>query len=410
MDITLAYGNASLTVTVPVGVDVDSFGSNTSGTSVTRESFSRRFHDSPARQVLPASSPLVVVNDGYRHTPTARILDWLDSIYPDFLDRADFIVSTGTHPAPSDEQMRAIFGGLYARLRDRVRIHDCRDMTAMRPVGRDRFGAEVFLNAAVLEHEDVLIIGSVEPHYFAGFTGGRKSLFPGLSDLATTERNHNLANSLEAQPLRLRGNPVAEHFDELMELVAHRAFYAVQVVVDAGGIIREITCGELQDAFVRATEAARALFAHEVAERYDVVLCEMRSPLDHNLYQLQKGLENGQAAVRAGGAAILVSACVEGVGSPHFFHQALTWDRTRNRPQDGILRFGSHKLSRVHAITERIDVLLHSMLSPQDIRQVFYEPIENVTAYLTERRASYDLDRLAVVYDAGHTVLTVNDN
>lgn len=377
---------------------------------MTRESFSRRFHDSPARQVLPASSPLVVVNDGYRHTPTARILDWLDSIYPDFLDRADFIVSTGTHPAPSDEQMRAIFGGLYARLRDRVRIHDCRDMTAMRPVGRDRFGAEVFLNAAVLEHEDVLIIGSVEPHYFAGFTGGRKSLFPGLSDLATTERNHNLANSLEAQPLRLRGNPVAEHFDELMELVAHRAFYAVQVVVDAGGIIREITCGELQDAFVRATEAARALFAHEVAERYDVVLCEMRSPLDHNLYQLQKGLENGQAAVRAGGAAILVSACVEGVGSPHFFRQALTWDRTRNRPQDGILRFGSHKLSRVHAITERIDVLLHSMLSPQDIRQVFYEPIENVTAYLTERRASYDLDRLAVVYDAGHTVLTVNDN
>ncbi|MCB2229270.1 DUF2088 domain-containing protein [bacterium] len=410
MDITLAYGKATLTVTVPDGVQIDSFGSRDDREPIARETFLAHFRETGCDRVLDAPSPLIIVNDGYRHTPTARILAWLDSEYADRLDQATYLIATGTHPAPTEQQFKTIFGSLYDRVRNRIVVHDCRDRSSMARVGIDRFGGQVLLNKTVLNSERVLIIGSVEPHYFAGYTGGRKALFPGACDLATTERNHNLANSLDAQPLRLRGNPVAEHFEELMQFVETRTFHSVQIVMDAEHVIRGITCGELTSAFADAVAVAAGIYAHAVDEPYDVVLCEMRPPLDNNLYQLQKGLENCQTAVRAGGAAILVSACAEGVGSEHFFNQALTWDRNRNRPEDGILRFGSHKLSRVNAMTERIDVLLHSELPAQDIRQVFYEPIDDLTTYLQERRASHDLDRLAVVYDAGHTVLTVNDN
>ncbi len=410
MDITLAYGKATLTVTVPDGVHVDTFGSRRSGGNLTRDVFLHRFRQSGADRVMLSSSPLIIVNDGYRHTPTALILRWLDGEFPGALDRASYLVATGAHGAPTDEHFRLIFDKLYDRLHGQVRVHDCRDRDSMVLVGRDRFGCDVLLNKTVLEHDDVLVIGSVEPHYFAGFTGGRKSLFPGLCDLATIERNHNLANSLEARPLRLSGNPVAEHFDELMSLLADRTFHAIQVVADADRIVHDVSCGEIHDAFARAVAAARTVYACEASAPYDLVLCEMRPPLDSNLYQVQKGLENCQAAVRSGGAAVLASVCAEGVGSEDFFRQALTWDRIRNCPYDGVLRFGSHKLSRVITMSQRIDIRLLSQLPHQDVRQVFYEPIDDLNTYLTERRASYDLDRLAVVYDAGHTVLTVKDN
>ncbi|MBD3403992.1 DUF2088 domain-containing protein [candidate division GN15 bacterium] len=408
MDISLAYGKATRIVTIPDGVEVDTFISRGIDTIIDRATFLERFAASGGERLLDAPFPLMIVNDGYRHTPTARILAWLNSAYPERLDRADFLIATGTHPAPTEPQYRGIFGDLYDQLKSRILVHDCRDLESMEVVGRDRFGGEVYLNKAVLEHDNVLIIGSVEPHYFAGFTGGRKSLFPGVSDLATTERNHNLANSLDARPMRLRGNPVAQHFEELMTFVETREFYTVQIVMDADHNIREVCCGSLNDAFARACEVAARMYGCTADDTYDVVLCEMRPPLDKNLYQLQKGLENCRSAVHAGGAAIVVSACEEGVGSEHFFNQALTWDRHKNRPKDGILRFGSHKLSRVNAMTRRIDVLLHSELPHHSVKQVFYEPIDDITHYLAERRASHDLDRLAVVYDAGHTVVTVN--
>ena len=173
------------------------------------------------------------------------MLDWLDRLDGQFLDRASFLIATGTHATPTDEHIAGIFGRHLRRVRARVCSHDAANRDAMVRVGDDPLGGGLYLNRIVLEHEAILVVGSVEPHYFAGYTGGRKSLFPGLTDLATVTRNHNLANSLDAAPLRLTGNPVAEHLDALLAAIDTSRFLSVQVVLDAGRRIAGCYCGTL---------------------------------------------------------------------------------------------------------------------------------------------------------------------
>jgi nickel-dependent lactate racemase len=275
-------------------------------------------------------------------------------------------------------------------------------------LGKDRFGEEVRVNRAVLEHAHVLVIGSVEPHYFAGYTGGRKAIFPGLADFETIARNHNLANSLEAAPLRLRGNPVAEHLDSLLNMLDQDKILGIQVVSDCSHKLAGVFCGPLNRAFHEACKMAEDVYSCAVSAPYDIVLCEVLPPLDRNLYQAQKALENCQAAVTDGGVVVIVSACTEGVGSEYFYRLAASWDKSANRAGDGGLHFGSHKLSRVIEIGRRIDVLLHSTLPPDMVRRVFYEPLDNLPDFSYSRGQECEIRNMAVVHDAANLVLMTN--
>ena len=405
MDVNLTYGKGHLTLRLPSGIRIDTFAPAIAKQGVDFARFSSAMEESGGFEFLSGETPLFVVNDGYRRTPTAQILAWLDRFDGTLLDRSDFLIATGSHAAPKPEHYETIFGPHYARIRNRVKVHVATDLGSMAAVGTDGFGEEVYLNKLVSEHRRIFVIGSVEPHYFAGYTGGRKSIFPGLIDLKSIERNHNLANSLEAQPLRLAGNPVADELASLMALLDPEKFFSVQIVVDARGNMADLFAGSLQESFERSVAMAESIYAHRVEKLYDAVLCELISPLDKNLYQAQKALENCQDAVVDGGSAVVFSACEEGVGSQYFFEQASGWDRERNESVDGVQRFGSHKLSRVNAMTRRIDVRLHSELDDDTVRRVFYEPLADVNEYIGSRAEGKTNYRLAVVHDAGHTVL-----
>lgn len=402
-EIKLAYGGSELTVVIPEGVICDEFRAGKAEKPVGREAFRAELTAAGFEQFLSAP-PLVIVNDGHRNTPTAKILAWLSEIAPLVIDRSRFLIATGAHSAPTEAHLRTIFGGLYERVKSRVAWHDANARESMTLVGKDRFGEEVFLNRLFLEHERVIVIGSVEPHYFAGFTGGRKGIFPGICDLKTIERNHNMADSLAAQPMKLDSNPVAEHLDSLLKLVDLNKIFSIQVTMDATDTVAGIFCGSLSDSFHEATMMARKIYACEFNDQYDVALCELLPPLDDNLYQVQKALENCQPAVRDGGACIVVAACSGGIGSEHFYKLAEIWDRAANRAADGVQRFGSHKLARVNAISGRILVGIYSELAPDTTSHVFYESIADLNVYLEKRLGSGA--RVAIVRNAGHTVLT----
>lgn len=403
----LQYNGRRVVWSIPDSAQVDHFGPRRAQRDLGSEDLKAVLDGAGADEWLHADDLLVVVNDAYRSTPTSMILDWLDLVSPRLLDRARFLVATGTHPAPTAGQKTAIFGRHLDRIRDRILIHDCRDTESMDEVGTDRFGQPVRLHRAALTCSRVLMIASVEPHYFAGYTGGRKSLFPGLTDFATVERNHNLACSLECRPLRLKGNPVAEHLQEMLSLVDTAPFLSVQVVLDVDSKPAGICCGDIGESFGRAVSVTDSIFASHTRSPYDVVIAEVLPPLDANLYQLQKALENCQAGVRDGGAIALVSSCHEGIGSQAFFDQAAGWDRGRNRPHDGVLRFGCHKLSRVVKTADRIGIYVYSELHDEDVRQVFYEPLDKARPMQFICRSISSAQRIAVVRDAGNTVLTI---
>lgn len=407
--VSLLYRNSCLTLSLPP-CTLQSFEPHLKKHTLTADNFSDSLYKSGFQPEVWQDGGLVIVNDGYRNTPTSLILDWLEQYSPRLLVGLDYLVSTGTHPAPTEKHLQAIFGRHLPEIRPNIHIHDCKKTDDLERIGVDQFSKEFFINKRVLAANRILVIGSVEPHYFAGFTGGRKSFFPGLTDFATVERNHNLANSLDAAPLKLERNPVAEHLQNLTDLLPpHKEIISIQAVLDAHEQLAGLFIGNLDSSFQQAVKLAHELYSYSVERPFDAVLCELLPPLDSNLYQTQKPLENVQAAVRDGGLVVVFASCHEGVGSEYFFRQAAEWDRAANRPNDGIFRFGSHKLSRVVAISRRLGAYVFSSLPPEDVRHVFLEPVDNVEALLSRHASVNPEYRIALVRNAANVVLRHSD-
>ena len=147
-----------------------------------------------------AEKLLVIVNDATRPTPTAKIIDFLLPVFTEHPD-VRFLIATGVHRAPTEDEFRFIFGKHFDTLRDKIFVHDAHKTEDMVHLGVSSNGTEMYLTRLLIEAENVIPIGSVEPHYFAGYTGGRKSLLPGVASYKTIEMNHKLALSNDAQSL-----------------------------------------------------------------------------------------------------------------------------------------------------------------------------------------------------------------
>jgi len=264
-------------------------------------------------EVIRGSGPLlVIVNDGTRPTPTRQILD----VTADDLDAAgaQFIIATGAHRAPTEEEYRFIFGEHYERFAGRIHVHDARDESQMVYLGTSNQGTEMYINRLGYEAERIIAVGSVEPHYFAGYTGGRKSILPGIASYKTIEQNHSHALSLEAQALKLEGNPVHLDMIDALKTLKGKKIFAIMTVMDKHHNVCSITAGDIITSFDDAVSAAKAVFTTRIPRKADIVITCSAYPMDVDLYQAQKALDNGKLALNPGGILILVSACREGVG------------------------------------------------------------------------------------------------
>ena len=395
----------TLKIDIPDFCSVDIFKPKLSDIILGFSDFKREFEEHQIASFLDNEKILIVVNDAHRSTPTAQILQWVKKLAPSVLSSATFLVACGTHKKPSEVEYLKIFGELYNELKDAIYYHDCHNTEELTLVGIDRFNQEFYLNKNVFEFEKVWFINSVEPHYFAGFTGGRKSLVPGLADFKTIERNHNLANSLECSPTKLVGNPMAEHLDSLLAMVDKKKFLSLQIVTDKNKNICMLSFGTLIDSFAKVVEKANEIYVPLCESAYDLLILEILPPLDRSIYQAQKALENCQMVVKDGGSIIICSGCKDGIGSEHFYKLAENWDAEKNCPKDGILTFGSHKLKRVNEISKRVHVYCKSTLSDKILSKLFYKSIDNVSAYIEEVSKKNENYKIGVAYDAAHIVL-----
>jgi nickel-dependent lactate racemase len=345
---------------------------------------------------------LIVVNDAFRPRPTGQVLSLLFDWYPRL--QADFIVACGNHAAPDEADLAAIFDGFDFPADSVIHIHDSRDYDSMVPVG-ELDGFPLYVNRGLFEYPAVVIIGSVEPHYFAGFTGGRKSLVPGLCDVESITRNHALAVSDEARPLRLAGNPMAEHLDRLVRLVTVPNLVSIQIVAGRRGKILGCFAGDLEQSFQEAVTLAGEVYSFAADRRYDLVIAEMRPPLDRNLYQLQKGIENVAGAVRDGGAVVAVSRCSEGIGNDEFYQLALKLTNTEMVLSHADMEhppLGIHKLSRIVRMAERIHVRALTGLKQEIVEQVFIEPAVSIEAEIQKlKQADKKKVDILLVREAG---------
>ncbi|MEA1993127.1 MAG: nickel-dependent lactate racemase [Euryarchaeota archaeon] len=301
-----------------------------------------------------------IVNDNKRPTKTKKILDSIE-LKPD----DSILIATGAHDHPGGNWIRENFG------ESNVHVHDAR-RSSFTYYGKTSFGNDVYLNSLIDDTEKIVAINSVEPHYFAGFTGGRKSFLPGIAKFETIERNHKHALNENARTLNLKGNPVHEEMMEVCSFVGEKKeVFGINLVQDLEDRIADIKYGDIKKSFYDACDTARKLFATEIEKKYDTVISVAKHPMDINLYQSQKAMENAKPALKNGGNLILVSKCSEGIGPSEFYNllKSGTPEEVMEKIREGY-RLGWHKTAKMiealrkynlYAVTELPDNVLKAV-------------------------------------------------
>lgn len=369
-----------------------------------REGLEHPYGAVPLREFLAGGQDVVfIVNDGARPTPTARVLHVLEERLR--LDDFTFLIATGAHRAPTEEEYEHIFGERVHRLRPRVHPHDSR-RDHMVLLGETRNGTEMWMNELAVRADRLVIITSVEPHYFAGYTGGRKSFLPGVAAYKTIEQNHRLAMRPEAQALRLEGNPVHEDMMDAIARLGGKPIFAIQMVLDRHQRIYKVAAGDLHRSFRKAVQWANQVFCVDVKEKADVVVSVASYPMDVDLYQSQKAIENAKWALKPGGTIILVSKCRAGIGDEAFYNQL-----SSSKDPDQVLRnldveyrLGHHKAAKMAELAKNARIHAVTSLEDKTLSDINISPYQTVQDAMDEALCRRPGARVMVIFEGSVVV------
>lgn len=281
-----------------------------------REALDAPIGCAPLREVVrPGQRVAVSVCDGTRAQPRElmlrALLDHLDGILaPEDLT---VLVATGTHRGNTESELRAMLGDEVV---DQCRVvnHDARDDSTLTYLGSTEEGVPVWINSDWVEADVRVTTGFVEPHFFAGFSGGPKMVAPGLAGLETVMHLHNgrRIGDPAATWGRCVGNPVHDSIRSVAALAPPAL--ACDVLLDGSQRVTHVFAGQLFTMHEQAREVAKQVAMHEVAEAYNVVVTTNSGfPLDQNLYQAVKGMTAAERVVRQGGTIVLAAECSDGL-------------------------------------------------------------------------------------------------
>jgi nickel-dependent lactate racemase len=244
----------------------------------------------------------------------------------------------------------------------------------------------MYLNKLVSEIKNVLVIGSVEPHYFAGYTGGRKSFLPGVASYKTIEMNHKLALSDDAKSLALDGNPVNEDMIDAMSVLKDINVFSIQTVLTGDHKIYAVTAGDLIQSFNAAISMANEVFCVPLKQKGNIVITVAPYPMDIDLYQSQKALDNGKLALEENGIIILVSKCRDGVGEDAFLNllgKAKTHQEVFNFIDDEY-KLGYHKAGKMAQIGIHSEIWAVTDLDDTIITKALLKPYSSIQLALDD--------------------------
>lgn len=263
---------------------------------------------------------VIITSDHTRPVPTKIIspllLKEIRSTNPD----ADitFLVGTGFHRVSTEEELIDKFGKELYRT-EKIVVHDCWDKNSLINIGTLPSGGELFVNKIAVEADLLIAEGFIEPHLFAGFSGGRKSVLPGVTGGETIQANHcsEFIAHEKARAGILDGNPI--HTDMLFAAQKAKLAFIMNVVIDADKKIIHAVAGALAEAHAAGCKFAGELAAAKAKPADIVITSNGGYPLDQNIYQLVKGLSSGEATCKEGGVIIICAACNDGHGGEAFY-------------------------------------------------------------------------------------------
>jgi nickel-dependent lactate racemase len=370
----------------------------------------------PMREMFRTGERVAVLVPDW-HRSWVRVATWLPMIIAG-LNRAGIasrdikvVIATGTHVPPTYDEIRCIIGD---RLPGEVRVvaHNARDPRSCVYLGRSRAGTPIWLDHAVLGADALVLTGAVAPHTFAGYSGGRKAVVPGIAGLATVLANHSLALAAEggvhsqARPGILEGNPVHE---DMLDIAARlKPRFLVNFALNETGEFLGVFAGDFIEAHRRGCEFVSDRFRSEIPGKADIVIAGRGGhPMDLTVYQaFQSGANDVQAVKLPGGSLILVGACSDGLGpyefARFFDHSSLEEIEAELHRNFTVPGFVVYRVALLARSVERL--YLVSDLEPSIVEKIGIIPKPTIQAALDESLEMMPEGNVLLMPNASQTI------
>jgi len=332
----------------------------------------------------PNDRAVILVSDISRPVPSKILLPpILAEIKIAGLDdnQVKIVFGLGVHRKQTEEEKKDLVG---KKIYERIECID-HDIEDCEQVGVTSWGTKAEVFRKVLEADFVIATGSLEFHYFAGYSGGVKALAPGVCSQATIESNHSLFLHPDAKAGMLTGNPLREELEEIAAMVG--VDFMVNAVLNPQKEIIKVVAGDVTAAHRAGAEYIDRMYRLPIDEPADIVITSPGGfPKDINLYQAHKAIQNALPAVKKGGIVLTVGCCKEGIGEESFA-RALTEDLSLNERVDELKsKFiqGRHIASQMAKIQLEHRIYLVSDLPQEVTNNLFFRCFDSPQKALSE--------------------------
>lgn len=360
--------------------------------------------------VHPGEKIAIVTSDISRPMPTHVVMPaLLDELYEAGCKKEDItlVFALGSHRKQTDEERRKLAGD---RAYEEI---TCIDSDADNTVhlADTPHGTPIDIDRVVAEADRRICLGNIEFHYFAGYSGGIKAIFPGCSTREAIQANHSMMVEDAACAGNLNHNPVRDDLEEMTKYLS--VDFILNVVLDEHKHIVKGFAGDIQKAHREGCKYLDQMYAVSIPKRADIVIVSQGgAPKDLNLYQTQKALDNAKHAIADGGIIVLVGSCKEGLGE-HTFEEWLTGAEkseeliTRVRED---FKLGGHKAAAIAMVLQKARIFLVSDMEDDFVRTIFMEPYHTVQEAFDEAMKIKGQDASVIVMPFGGSTLPKVEN
>jgi len=387
MQVELPYGTSSIKVDVPENARVV-IPEEMPGIPDERAEI-RRTLDNPigstslSNLARGKSDAVIVINDITRPVPSELMLEeMLQDLSQAGIkeDNVTVVIATGNHRPNDDEEIRAMIGrDLASRLR--VVNHDCDNKSLLTDLGQTDMGLPVWINTLVASASFKIVTGLIMPHHAAGYSGGRKSILPGVAGLETLNRHH----SLPIRPYHpalgwMKGNPFHEEAVKVARSVG--VDFILNVVKNACGQMVAAVAGDLEAAHEHGVSLCEKSWQLNLPNSYDIVIVSPGGfPRDIDLHQSQKAMSAAEMVIEKDGVIVLVAECRDGIG------KYADWLKQADSPREVIERFECEGFTRDHSskafmcarALEHYRVYFHCRgIDAKELEQMFFRAVPSV--------------------------------
>jgi nickel-dependent lactate racemase len=397
MIVNLAYGKTGYEIELSDNYHIDIIepkwieGVNDQSLAIT-EALRNPYNNKPLKNIVDKNDEVAIIfSDITRATPyhiiLPAILKELQHIHP---KNICFFCANGTHRAATDQELIKILGENIVKNYEIVQ-NDANNQDLHEYVGTTGSGNEVYLNRKILNFKVKILTGFIEPHFFAGFSGGGKALIPGMASVKSIKYNHSISH-LSHENVNwgiTSGNPLWEEMMEAAEFVP--GLFLLNITLNRKKEITNVFAGDLRAAHKAGCQYVKESAMAPVDKLYDIVITSNSGyPLDLNIYQTVKGMSAAAQIVKEGGNIILAAECWDGIPSNSDYEKILTSVNCVNdlmefiKENETTLK-DTWQIYYQALIQQKANVYLFSdKLEDETIRRALFNPVKDISRLTDE--------------------------